>query len=137
MRFTADDLGPHFTVPEQMPMMLRTERGWLITIETVARFDDGTAAIDVGGDDADAVAAFAPRLQHEQITTVAVDEEGTLTACFASGARLTAAPDPDYEAWSLCGPGHQRLVCCPGGEVVEWDAKHDTNEPVKGHHATH
>ncbi|HEX6524957.1 MAG TPA: DUF6188 family protein [Streptosporangiaceae bacterium] len=34
--------------------------------------------------------------------------------------QLTVRADPDYEAWSVVGPGDTRLVCMPGGQLTVW-----------------
>lgn len=51
-----------------------------------------------------------------------VDADATLRLKFQSGAEVAVRADPQFEAWSVVGPGTQMLVCVPGdhGEIAIW-----------------
>jgi len=51
-----------------------------------------------------------------------VDPDGTLRLEFASGTSIAVPSDPQYEAWSIVGPGTALVVCIPGtaGELAVW-----------------
>jgi hypothetical protein len=51
-----------------------------------------------------------------------VGPDGTLRLDFASGAAITVPSNPQYEAWSIVGPGNALVVCSPGtsGELAIW-----------------
>ncbi|MBG0827648.1 hypothetical protein HS041_07715 [Planomonospora sp. ID67723] len=42
-------------------------------------------------------------------------KSGALRLVFGTGMHLNVEPDPQYEAWSTCGPDDLRFVCLPGG----------------------
>ena len=58
----------------------------------------------------------------DSLSSGGVDAEGTLRLDFASGASIAVPSDPQYEAWSIVGPGNALIVCMPGtsGELAIW-----------------
>jgi hypothetical protein len=55
------------------------------------------------------------------VTEALVTPEGTLCVEFDDGRALRADPHPDYEAWSITGPGGAKTICMPGGgEPAIW-----------------
>ncbi len=62
------------------------------------------------------------RVYPDSLTSGRVDPDGTLRLEFASGASIAVPSDPQYEAWSIVGPGNALVVCIPGtsGELAVW-----------------
>ena len=61
----------------------------------------------------------ALRLFQHVASDAQISERGDLRFSFVDGAYLTAAPDPNYEAWNLSGP-FGILIALPGGGVAEF-----------------
>jgi Family of unknown function (DUF6188) len=57
-------------------------------------------------------------LHNQRITSFRVSADGELELEFDDGSALFAAPDPQYEAWTVEGP--VQLVSMPGGAVAEF-----------------
>ncbi|WP_279615044.1 DUF6188 family protein [Rhodococcoides fascians] len=51
----------------------------------------------------------------------ASDAGGGLRIAFSDGARLEVPADPDYEAWTIAGPGGFTVVSVAGGGLASWD----------------
>lgn len=50
--------------------------------------------------------------------------DGRLELVFADETRFSVPPGPDFEAWTLAGPGGVdglKIVSMPGGELAIWD----------------
>jgi hypothetical protein len=62
------------------------------------------------------------RVYPDSLRSGRVDPDGTLRLEFASGASIAVPSDPQYEAWSIVGPGNALVVCIPGtsGELAVW-----------------
>jgi Family of unknown function (DUF6188) len=65
------------------------------------------------------------RLLHvypDSLQSSRVGPDGTLRLEFASGISIAVPSDPQYEAWSIVGPGNALVVCIPGtaGELAVW-----------------
>lgn len=58
----------------------------------------------------------------DTVELVRVDTDATLRLKFQSGAEMAVRADPQFEAWSVVGPGAKMLVCLPGdrGEIAIW-----------------
>ncbi|WP_037138756.1 DUF6188 family protein [Rhodococcoides fascians] len=50
-----------------------------------------------------------------------VSDDGALRLMFNDGTTLVAPADPDYEAWTISGPGGAMVVSMPGGGLAIWD----------------
>lgn len=61
-------------------------------------------------------------LVRDSVTGAEALADGTLVITFAGGTELRVGPNPDYESWTVTGPGGMRVVCLPGGELAVWDA---------------
>lgn len=59
-------------------------------------------------------------LYQDRVAEATAWKSGRLELVFASGRRMTADPDPDYEAWEISGPSRILLVCLAGGGVAVW-----------------
>jgi len=53
------------------------------------------------------------------IESASISTDGGLELMLGS-TRLTVDPDPDYEPWSVIGPGPPRIVAVPGGDQAVW-----------------
>jgi Family of unknown function (DUF6188) len=62
------------------------------------------------------------RVYPDSLRSGRVAPDGTLCLEFASGASIAVPSDPQYEAWSIVGPGNALVVCMPGtsGEFAIW-----------------
>lgn len=59
-------------------------------------------------------------LRHDRIgSAIATASDARLEIQFASGRRILAGPDPNYENWEVSGPGF-RLISRPGGGGVAY-----------------
>jgi hypothetical protein len=59
-------------------------------------------------------------LEGDRVGSAEAHDDGTLVIVFASGAELRVGPSPDYESWTVTGPGGMRVVCLAGGELAVW-----------------
>lgn len=62
-------------------------------------------------------AALRPllELRHKVVNDVRVSQEGHLDIDFEDGSKIHVPPDPDYEGWSVSGPGRILIYGMPGG----------------------
>ena len=60
------------------------------------------------------------KLMGRVVAVAEADEGGELRIDFQDGARVLAAADEDYEAWTLAGPGGLKVVSGPGGGLSVW-----------------
>ncbi len=57
----------------------------------------------------------------DRLNAAGAQADGTLRLTFISGAAVTVAPDPQFEAWQVNkATSHHLLVCMPGGELAVW-----------------
>jgi len=55
------------------------------------------------------------------VVSILAGPDSVLEVTFAGGARISVAPHPAYEAWSIVGPGTDLVVCPPGGgDLMIW-----------------
>jgi Family of unknown function (DUF6188) len=91
-----------------------------LRIEQPMEFEraDGTLGVPLQG----TAAQMAPALEllQQEPTSLEAYKDGRLRVHFAGGGRLAVEADPDYEVWTLTGPGGLRLVCLPGGDLAVW-----------------
>lgn len=98
---------------------LGTSDGWLISVEndyvwvTSAHADLRT----IDGQEPEILAILNKFIG--RTVDITYSAAGQLTICFPGG-ELLVAPTRDYEAWSIVGPNHERMICLPGGEVAVW-----------------
>ncbi len=93
--------------------------GYEVRVEVpfTLRVDGVEREIEPGRDaDASAVA----QLSGQVVSLARADDDGVLRIEFAGGARLVAAPDSAFEAWTVAGPDGLKVVCGPGGELSVW-----------------
>ena len=112
-KLTGHDVG--FTV------RLEFSGGYEVRVETA--FTVGTTHGDhpvVPGEDDDAVATVVNSLAGRVVTVATADDAGGLRIDFDGGFRVFAEADPDYEAWTVAGPGGMKVVCLPGGGLSVW-----------------
>lgn len=56
----------------------------------------------------------------EMVVEAVVGDSGELLVGSSTGVSLRVPPDAAFEAWGLVGPGEQRVICMPGGELAVW-----------------
>lgn len=56
----------------------------------------------------------------QAIGEIVARKDGCLEVDFMDGSRISVAPDTDFEAWQVAGPGGLLLVGLPGGGVSIW-----------------
>ncbi|MGA5299544.1 DUF6188 family protein [Nucisporomicrobium flavum] len=71
---------------------------------------------------ADAADGLLDALAGGEVTLAAADAEGALRIELRDGSRVLALPDPQFEAWTVAGPGGFKVVCGPGGGLTLWSA---------------
>lgn len=104
-------------------VVLQTESGYELQIETDLHLASPTitnvqSPPDSGEQrDVDPQAFFAGKVQSAEVS-----DSGSLSLTMESGNRLSVEPDPDFEAWTLTGPGGYRVVCMPGGKLATWES---------------
>lgn len=59
-------------------------------------------------------------LRHSTVKDALAFKDGTLKLEFTEGDRLAIKAHPKYEAWSIAGDHHLRIVCLPGGDLTVW-----------------
>lgn len=105
-------------------LTLVLEHGAEVELETEAILSDRplgapdvTAArlVPERQDVAPALALFGAK-----VVSSVVFKTGGMRLAFDTGSHLNVKPHPDYEAWSVRGPGSLLLVCQPGGGVAVW-----------------
>jgi len=73
--------------------------------------------------DPDDRAALGPllALYPSRLDSCGADQDRVLRLTFDGGSQITVPPDPNYEAWSIVGPGTALVVCTPGsGDLAIW-----------------
>jgi hypothetical protein len=105
-------------------LCLLLEEGCEIAIEGEATLTQGSLHAP------DAVPVLlVPQRQHvapaielfaKQVLSAVAFKSGTLRLVFDDGKHLNVRADPDYEAWTLAGPGAMKVVCMPGGSLAVW-----------------
>ncbi|MFI0778137.1 DUF6188 family protein [Streptomyces sp. NPDC021212] len=103
-----------------MAFTILTSEDCELRVETDASFHtSGGELVSFDPESPESAAAHLVSLVSDVITSAEVGSAGELFIVFGSGAELTVASDPDYEAWGFVGAG-QRVTCMPGGEVATW-----------------
>ncbi|MFW0793283.1 DUF6188 family protein [Gordonia sp. CPCC 205515] len=109
---------------EDFIFVAETSSGYELQVETELNLHRATGTditIGVAGDedhDIELGSFFAGTVQ-----TAEVSGSGMLLVTMESGNRLSVEPDPDFESWTLTGPGGYRVVCMPGGELATWESQ--------------
>jgi hypothetical protein len=107
------------TIAYDYGLVLVTDAGWHLTIETdLTLTEPGHDDLTTAAGEADGV---VDRLEHavgQAISSFVISKQGGLTFAIA-GLVVKVEPSEEYEAWNIVGPGQQRVVSMPGGEVVE------------------
>jgi hypothetical protein len=102
---------------------------YLIVIESPFRLDihGDSFSLSPGMESHDCLQALR-QLVGDTIEDATADAAGALHVIFEGGAHLTVEPDPDYEGWSVSGPGGALVVSTPGGELAIWTAQSNADE---------
>jgi Family of unknown function (DUF6188) len=93
---------------------VRVEAGFTV------RTADGEHRVVPGGDDGGGAALDA--LTGLVVTVATADDAGGLRIDLDGGARVLAEADPEYEAWTVAGPGGMKVVSLPGGGLSVWSS---------------
>ena len=93
------------------------------TKSTIKVADKGPTSFEP--EDPAAVASKLLSLVGMEVSEAMAIETGLLMLRFDMNAELLAEPHVEYEAWSLSGPGGERVVCMPGGELAIWKRASD------------
>lgn len=103
-------------------LMIWTTDNWELALggDTYLLRSDGMQPIDTGTPQEELPDSLAA-LVGAEIREVLVAREGHLAVNFAD-AQLSVRAAADYEAWQITGPGGERIVCMPGGELASWPA---------------
>jgi len=102
---------------------------YFIVIESPFRLDihGDSLSLSPEEDRDDALQALR-QLVDRTIADATADDVGALHLTFEGGARLTVEPDPDYEAWSVSGPGGALVVSTPGGKLAIWKPQSNSDD---------
>ncbi|MGW5572366.1 DUF6188 family protein [Nocardia thailandica] len=99
--------------------------------------ESGVVAVDSAGrrweaeDPADLGDVLVELMDRSVVSRAAIAADGTLSVRLRSGVEVSFLPDPDYESWWIAGIDGFRVVCTPGGKLVEWDPD-DTSRSERG-----
>ena len=98
--------------------------GYEVRVETgfTLRAPDGDHRV-VPGEDVEDVTAPLGALAGRVVTVATADDGGGLRIDFDGGARILVEADPDYEAWTVAGPGGMKVVSLPGGGLSVWSSQ--------------
>lgn len=100
-------------------LTLITELRWFLVVESEFTVNTGAgptvSMTPVPGEQPEWLSALVGAV----IESASISTDGGLELMLGS-TRLTVDPDPDYEPWSVIGPGHQRIVALPGGDQAVW-----------------
>lgn len=102
--------------------------GWELTVGASLQLTgisaDGAPAGPVVAGTADVLL----RLLEAPVSGADLSDRSTLSITFggADQRTLSAVADDHYEAWELAGPGGERLVCLPGGDLAIWGRRDGT-----------
>ena len=102
----------------ELSLVLSTD--WQVRLSCPVRVGD---APPVEPTAIEGVAAHMPLLNAEVIE-VRIDEPGNLSLTL-DGTTVRCAADPRYEAWTICGPRGELIVCMPGGGLAIWTARQE------------
>jgi hypothetical protein len=115
-KLTGNDVG--YTV------RLEFSGGYEVRLEAAfaLRTPDGDHRV-VPAEDVQAAAALLGALTGRVVTVSAADDAGGLRIDFDGGVRVLVEADPDYEAWTVAGPGGMKVVSLPGGGLSVWSSQ--------------
>ena len=104
-------------------MVLRFVEGssrWELRIEQpfAMRAADGTEQVVVPAEGAHLDVVL--QLLRSTVEYATAFKDGHLEVRVRDGTVLQVPPDEGFEAWTVSGPAHVRLVCLPGGELAVW-----------------
>lgn len=101
---------------------LITSEGYNIDIETEFTLNTANRYLRFSSESATAESEPLVALVGQSLASAIAEKDGTLELRFSQGDRLRVGPNPDYEAWTIAGPGGIEAVCMPGGELALWKA---------------
>lgn len=102
-------------------LTILTSSSYEFRIETTSTFDlAGAGSIAFEPEGPGEVAAELLTLLDMEVTDAVVDDSGLLRLKFGENAQLATGPHDEYEAWTMSGPGGERVICKPGGGVTTW-----------------
>ncbi len=101
-----DDVsGDTYEIRIEGPAHLHHQDGGSDTVDPASFPSGGTEAI---------------RMLHKVVLQILVFKAGGLKLVLGGGLTLSAHASPEFEAWSVVGPGKLRLVSSAGGGVAVW-----------------
>jgi hypothetical protein len=105
-------------------VLLEFSGGYEVRVETgfTVRTTDGDHRV-VPGEDLDSAAAVLGALDRRTVIVASADDVGGLRIDFEGGARVLVGADPDYEAWTVAGPGGFKVVSLPSGGLSVWSSQ--------------
>lgn len=107
-------------VSPELPVRLSTFNGWVITIESKIQVSTPASRhLELDSEDSATPGILTPVVSGRTILMVDVTD-GVLRLEFDGEVTVSVQPDADFESWNLVGPGGERFVCMPGGELVHW-----------------
>lgn len=104
-------------------MSVTTDAGFGLRVENDYTLRTSAGSWNVSLESPQTDSEQVPSLTNSTISSATTDQSGVLDISFTDGHRLTVAPDADYEAWNIVGPGGRKVVCLPGGELATWHAE--------------
>lgn len=117
-------------------LRVQLANGWRVDGEcgcSVVRADLPSTGVDLSQgpapDRVEELRDAARSLEGRELADILVTREGHLGLVLV-GAQLVLVAHADYESWTLVGPGGERAVCRPGGEVVMWLSADGPTEPA-------
>ena len=101
-------------------LSLITNTGHEVRIETDFSMltPDGDLHFSLGTDSIDQAPFHS--LIGQAVTSSMAENSGTLVLAFGDRTSLRVEPHDAYEAWTIAGPGGEKIVCMPGGELAIW-----------------
>ncbi|WP_072804094.1 DUF6188 family protein [Rhodococcoides yunnanense] len=110
------------TVDFGFSFLLVTSGGFEIRIESTFQVDDSQAGRFEGAPDEEL--SFNPAFKDligKVIEEAQATVDSTLTLLLSGHTTLTVPADPDFEAWTVAGPGGMKIVSEAGGGLATWN----------------
>lgn len=99
----------------------RTDKGTELRLETGFELQNPEGnVLWIAPPDFDGADELIHALLHTRIEGAETDPAGILRLRLRNDARISVAPSPDYEAWTLNRSDGTMLTSTPGGETISW-----------------